>query len=1002
MWKGETMSGYIRRLTGVTLLIFAPTAAWAQALAGVVKDTTGAVLPGVTVEASSPALIEKVRTTVSDASGQYQIVDIRPGTYSVSFTLSGFTTVRRERIDVTGTATSTVNAELRPGDVRETVTVTGEAPVVDTHNVSQQQVIDKAILEAMPLGRSYFNVAVIVPGMKADSNHINDVGGTGNLTVTNGFTIHGSRGADMRVTVAGQQTRDLAGNGQGTNYIPDFGSMQETTIDYVAGSGEMATGGIRINLIPREGGNTFSGSVYGTGVGPPFQADNFSQALKDQGLTGVNRLKLQYDVNPAGGGPILRDKLWFFVSARWQTNQNYLAGLYENLNAFNPASWQYAPNLSKQAADDIDQANSNIRVTWQASPRNKFSFFFDRQWRNWNFDTPTVSPESSDQYHFTRNWLGSATWTAPLTNRLLLEAHFSDHPEVFVETHPDNELTPVVEQSTGLLYRGPCLQGPFFNPTNIPCGQAVSPNTYDIGASLSYVTGAHNLKFGFTELRGRLDFYSQSVGAADISYRFNNGVPNQITEYATPWTQSNDLNDLSLYAQDSWTVKRLTINAGLRFDYFATSFPAYQLGPNQNLPNRNLTFPATDGYDFKDLGPRLGAVYDLFGDSKTAVKVSLGRYVIGVNGEFGSPVVNQANQVSRSWTPTLPPGDPNYYVPQCNLLNPMANGDCGTISDLTFGGTKPSTVNDPATLRGWGNRPDDWEFSTSVQHQLAPRVSVDVGYFRRWFGNFVVTDNTAVQPTDFSPFDVTAPVDPRLPGGGGNVVSGLYNLNPNKVGQVANVRALASNYGSQIEHWNGLDFTVNVRPRGGMLLQGGVSTGRTTTDDCSIVQTYLGEVSVTTMIGDASQSVQSTQMCHLQTPFLTQVKLMGTYPIPKVGVNASAFFQSLPGPLIAANYTASNAQVQPSLGRPLSGGASNVTVNIVQPGTLFGERLNQLDLRFEKLLTFGRTRPSLQFDLYNVTNANPVLTLNSSYGAWQTPLSILNARLFRLGVRFDF
>jgi hypothetical protein len=164
------------------------------------------------------------------------------------------------------------------------------------------------------------------------------------------------------------------------------------------------------------------------------------------------------------------------------------------------------------------------------------------------------------------------------------------------------------------------------------------------------------------------------------------------------------------------------------------------------------------------------------------------------------------------------------------------------------------------------------------------------------------------------------------------------------------------------------------------------------------VGTYLNKVTVTTTLG----SVQSVSMCHLQTPFLTQVKLIGTYPVPRIDVNISATLQSLPGPQIAANYTATNAQVQPSLGRPLSGGASNVTVNIVQPGTVYGQQANELDVRLEKILKFGKTRTLLDFDLYNVANASPVLTLNNAYGSWLTPLSILGARLFRIGARVEF
>jgi hypothetical protein len=297
---------------------------------------------------------------------------------------------------------------------------------------------------------------------------------------------------------------------------------------------------------------------------------------------------------------------------------------------------------------------------------------------------------------------------------------------------------------------------------------------------------------------------------------------------------------------------------------------------------------------------------------------------------------------------------------------------------------------DPKAITGWDSRPHDWEFSTSVQHELLPRVSVNVGYFRRWYGNFTVVDNLAVAPTNFSPFQITAPVDPRLPGGGGYVVPGNYNLNPNKVGIVNNELTLASDFGNQIQHWNGVDGTVNVRPLGGVVLQGGFSTGRTTTDNCAVVSSpdFGGN--------------PSPLYCHVQTPFLTQIKLLGTYTIPKVQIQAAAVFQSYPGPQITSNYNATNAQVAPSLGRPLSGGAANVTVNLVAPGTMYGQRDNQLDFRLTKLLKFGRTRTAVNLDLYNALNANPVLTVNSNYAAWQVPQSILLARFAKISVQFDF
>jgi hypothetical protein len=306
-------------------------------------------------------------------------------------------------------------------------------------------------------------------------------------------------------------------------------------------------------------------------------------------------------------------------------------------------------------------------------------------------------------------------------------------------------------------------------------------------------------------------------------------------------------------------------------------------------------------------------------------------------------------------------------------------------------------VYDPAILQGWNARQYNWEFSARVQHELSPRVGVDVGYFRRIYGNFTVTENLAVSPSDFTTFSIPAPVDSRLPNGGGYVVSGLYNLNPNKVGQVNNYVTSANSFGGQIEHFDGVDLTLNARMPGGGLVRGGLSTGRITQDDCAIV-TANPQVTVTTTVG----AVQSTAMCHVQTPFLPQVKLLATYPIPKVNADVAATFQSLPGPLIAANFIASNALVQPSLGRPLSGGAANTTVNLVAPGTMYGERLNQLDLRLSKAFRLDQLKLHLNFDLYNLMNGNAILRVNNNYGSWLTPTAILDPRLYKISVQADF
>ena len=995
------------RAFGLVLTMFlalAPSPAMAQAsITGVVRDTSGAVLPGVAVEAASPALIEKVRAVVSDANGQYRIVDLRPGTYAVSFRLQGFTTVTREGIELTGSFAATVNAEMRVGSIAETLTVTGESPIVDVQSSQSQRVIGKDVVDAIPAGRSHQQLAVLIPGVVGTAP---DVGGSNTLGLV-ALTIHGGRPTDMRVTANGVNLRNIGSPGQLISIQPDMGATQEVTVDFGGSSAEQESSGIQINYVPREGGNRVSGSFFGTYVGPDFQNSNYSDELRAAGLGQPNSIKRLYDVNGSVGGPIVRDRFWYFTSARAQENANYLAGNFYNLNAGDANKWIYEPDLSRQAFATTTQKSINARFTLQAAAKHKLSFYGEAQPRVWGTATSTQSPEAASIFNYPKNRLWTVGYSSPLSSKLLVEASFADHSEILYNVTPPagtdyrpegevwNQLVPVLEQSSGRLYRGAGIaQGP-----NFLFSRQEGPNLWMSKASATYVTGAHALKIGFNNLSGYNLNANRTVDSA-TSYRFNNGIPNLITEYATPNARRSHLTEGAVFAQDKWTVKRLTVNAGLRFDYYYTHFPEQFLGPGPLVPNRNITFAETDWYQWKNISPRLGAAFDLFGNGRTAIKGSASRFTLAVDPTTGNPYFNLANFVTRSWS------DANRdYVPNCNLLDPQTNGECGTISDLRFGGLLPSTTTDPDTLQGWGKRPGDWQFSVGVQHELAPRVGIDVAYFRRTFFNFMVVQNRAVLPSDYSPFQITAPTDPRLPGGGGYVVGGLFDLNPNKVGAVDNFVTFADNLGGQSEVFNGMDFTINARPRDGVLLQGGVSTGRSVTDNCNIVRQYRNSVTPYTAIPSNANpigTVQSIDMCHLSTGFLTQVKLLGTYQVPKVDVNVAATLQALPGPPIAANYVASNAEVQPSLGRPLSGGAANTTVNIVQPGTMYGDRITTLDLRFGKPFRFSNTRTTVNLDINNVFNSADVLTLNAAYARWLVPLSVLNPRLFKISVQFDF
>ena len=287
---------------------------------------------------------------------------------------------------------------------------------------------------------------------------------------------------------------------------------------------------------------------------------------------------------------------------------------------------------------------------------------------------------------------------------------------------------------------------------------------------------------------------------------------------------------------------------------------------------------------------------------------------------------------------------------------------------------------------------------------MLPRVSVEVGYFRRVYGNFTVVDNRAVSAADYTAFSVPVPSDSRLPDGGSTVIGGFYDVVPAKFGLTDNLTTLAKNYGKQTEHWNGLDINVNARTTNGIMIQAGVSTGRTSTNNCEVIakvpEALFGATSF--LVANAA-SWLSSEWCDIEQPFLTQVRGAGAYTVPKIDVQVSATLQSKPGTQLAANFNVPSALAALTLGRPLSGNAANTTVNIVQPGELYGDRINQLDIRVAKILRFGRTRTQVGVDVYNVTNSSAIQTYNQTYGTrYLTPTLVLPARFAKVSAQFDF
>src|SRR4026209_928276 len=356
------MRACVKIVTLLASLVLVPTAAFAQAvIAGTVKDPSGAVMPGVVVEATSPALIEKVRAAVTDGTGQYRIEDLRPGVYTVTFTIQGFSTFRREGIELSGSFTATINADLKVGALAETITVTGETPVVDVQSARREVTLSNDAIKAIPSVRSYNALVVVVPGVVTNLND------TVTGTATTQFPIHGGRNNEGRMTIDGLNIGNPVGGNQPPGYVADVGNAEEVSFTTSGGLGESETAGLVMNVVPKTGGNAIQGSVYFSATGESLQSDNFTQAIKDAGLPAPTPYTKVYDLNGAFGGPIKKDRVWYFVNARTQGSTRTIASIYYNQNAGDPTKWTYVPDLSRPAYSDRTWENVSGRVTWQAT-----------------------------------------------------------------------------------------------------------------------------------------------------------------------------------------------------------------------------------------------------------------------------------------------------------------------------------------------------------------------------------------------------------------------------------------------------------------------------------------------------------------------------------------------------------------------------------------------------------------------------------------------------------
>jgi len=1046
------MRAFVRVVHAALLALLLPAAAFAQGtLTGTVRDASGAVLPGVTVEAASPALTEKVRSAVTDGSGVYRIIDLVPGTYTLTFTLPGFNTIKREGIDLGGRAVLTIPVEMRVGGLEETITVTGESPVVDVQSVRRETVLAAETIAAIPATRTVGSLLNATPGLTVDNNGLAP---TPTMTF---FSARGGQANEGRMTVNGMTVAAAFNGGGVSSYILDSVNVDEVSVVVSGGLGETDIGGPSMNLVPRGGGNAFRGQAFYNNAGDWSRGNNLDDRLRAAGITQPPGIIGSYDSSVSYGGPIKRDRLWFFGSYRKLDTSTSIEGIVANANAFNAARWDWQPDNSVTARQLQGRTMYIGRATAQVTPKHRISFGHEYQVRcegaplkvetdgchtresDWiAAGNATQSPEANTSYFDFPYYMTQATWTAPMTNKLLFEAGFTRfsyyHAGGPGQLPPDGifDLISVSEQSTAVNPATGQRYAPRANYAYRALGtyndNYGNPNNWR--ASASYVTGSHSMKVGY---QGSWLIAKSKVVTPEslVSYRFNQGVPNAYTFRLPNYQLTDHTKVAAIYVQDTWTRGRVTVQGALRYDRAWSYSPADGNGTTQTsrFNASGITFDQVAGVNaYNDLTPRMGVAYDVFGNGKTALKFNFGHYLDSATNDSVYTQNNPANKtvrqvLNRNWADN----DRDYAI-DCDLTNlgaqsPAATGSvdtCGALSgdSLNFGRSAQNiTQVDPQLLGGWGIRQNDWQWGLNVQHQVLPRLSLEVGYNRRWWSgpsatDGFVTDDRSRGPADYEAFTLTAPTDSRLPGGGGYPMTFYTQTLAAGPRPASNFITRETNFGDISEYWHGVDITANARLRNGLTLQIGTSTGRKIIDRCDSI-TKVDQPT----LGPVVAVLQQANTCYSREPFLTTLRGLASYVVPKIDVRLSGTFRSQPGDIRTATWIVPNSVIQTALGRlpfgALAAGTTSLNLLDLDERRLYQEgRRAQVDMRIAKILRFGGTRADLGLDLGNVFNGNYTTAFENTYqysagnatqgGTWNNPTAVVTPRFVRLNATFDF
>ncbi len=954
-------------------------------------------MPGVSVEAASPALIEGSRSAVTDEGGQYRMVDLRPGVYSLSYTLQGFNTVKRE-IELSSNFTATIDISLSVGTLEESVTVSGESPVVDVATNVKQQVLSRDVLDAIPTARTIQSIGQLVVGVTLNSP---DVGGSRAMQQTY-FAVRGSGGAQTMVMVDGLITNGLMGDGAVQAYHNEA-MFQETVYQTAGGNAETITGGLNMNLVPKDGGNLFSGSFKATKSPAAWQGHNLTDDLVALGVAGVDKIDNFYEWNIEQGGPIVRNKLWFYGAFRQAHYDKPIANSFilpdgvAPLQAFNDCVRNVGS--CEQGISDEKMNNPVVRLTWQMSERNKLAGYVDRALRlRGHAMVAATDPETASVLWNTPNFgTGSIKYTSTLSSSLLLETGFSFNRERY-----DNLYQPgiLADRNTPEWYRNvrknDQTSGFLWNASSAQLGNY--PDRYNVAGSITRVSGAHNIKTGFLYAWGKYPRYNNAN--ADLYQTYSSGNPLQVTVLNTPLRVQEDMDaNVGIYAQDSWRLDKLTINYGVRFDYLKQTIVGQdaQIGRFANSPAYDdITLPT-----WATWSPRTSAVYDIFGNGKTAVRFGFNKFVTAASTGFAQLY----SPTALNDTVTLPWRDINS--------DDIAQGErgCGYLTagcEIDFTNLSPnfgirSLTNFDPDLE----RPYQLSYNLGVSHEVLPGVSLSFEWYRNDFKNMIERNNILRDFNSYNPVDVVTP--------DGQVVR-VFDVKPEFANQTQNIdrteRDLKRVY-------SGFDLGFNARVRGGMRVFGGFNLERTLANTCAA--------------GTDPNFQLYCDQWESGIPWQKQFKATAVYPLPWWGITVSGAWQSLNGYLLgrqalqygvftagtgfdfptgdgtyynvtrALRYPANcpspcrpNELVIPNMQ------STSIRALMAPPGTEYTPRINQVDFSASKSFRFGRVTVLPKMDIFNILNSDDYTAVSSMiFGAQGTaylrPSTILQARIFRVG-----